>query len=90
MAFLVGVMEGDFDAFKRQFDSDPLGRKQVAKGHTLMRGVDNPNEFFVRIEFDSTEDAKAFQDKVRNSDVLQNVTVRFPPTVAEAVDKATY
>jgi hypothetical protein len=90
MAFLVGVMEGDFDAFKRQFDSDPLGRKQVAKGHTLMRGVDNPNEFFVRIEFDSTEDAKAFQDKVRNSDVLQNVTVRFPPTVAEAADQATY
>jgi heme-degrading monooxygenase HmoA len=90
MAFLVGVMEGDFDAFKRQFDSDPLGRKQVAKGHTLMRGVDNPNEFFVRIEFDSTEDAKAFRDKVRNSDVLQNVTVRFPPTVAEAVDQVTY
>jgi len=55
-----------------------------------MRGVENPNEFFVRIEFDSTEDAKAFQEKVRNSDVLQNVTVRFPPTVAEAADQATY
>jgi hypothetical protein len=24
MAFIVGVMEDDFDAFKRQFDEDPL------------------------------------------------------------------
>jgi hypothetical protein len=90
MAFLVGVLEGDFDAFKEQFDSDPLGRKQVAKGHTMMRGVENPNEIFVRIEFDSADDARAFQDKVRNSDVLQNVTVKVPPTVAEMADQATY
>ena len=90
MAFLVGVFEGDFDAWKQQFDSDPLGRKQVAKGHTMMRGVENPNEIFVRIEFDSADDARAFQDKVRNSDVLQNVTVKVPPTVTEMAGEATY
>jgi hypothetical protein len=90
MAFLVGVLEGDFDAFKQQFDSDPLGRRQVAKGHTMMRGIENPNEIFVRIEFDSADEARAFRDKVRNSDVLQNVTVKVPPTVAEMADQATY
>jgi heme-degrading monooxygenase HmoA len=90
MAFLVGVLEGDFDAFKQRFDSDPLGRKQVAKGHTLLRGVENPNEIFVRIEFDSADDARAFQEKVRNSDVLQNVTAKVPPTVAEMADQVTY
>ena len=90
MAFIVGGMEGDFDAFKQQFLSDPLGRKQVAKGHTLMRGVDNPNECFVRIEFDSVDAARSFAEKVRGSDVLQNVTVKVPPTVTEAVDIATY
>ncbi len=36
MAFLVGVFDGDFDAFKQQFDSDPLGRRQVAQGHTML------------------------------------------------------
>jgi len=77
MAFIVGVMEGDFDAFKRQFDEDPLGRKQVAKGHTLLRGVDNPNEVFVRIEFATADEARSFAEKVRNSNVLQNVTVRY-------------
>jgi hypothetical protein len=90
MAFLVGVLEGDFDAFKEQFDSDPLGRKQAAKGHTLLRGVDNPNEMFLRVEFDSVEAAKAFQEKVRGSDVLGNVSVKVPPTVAELADQANY
>jgi hypothetical protein len=90
MAFLVGVFEGDYDSWKRQFDSDPLGRKQVAKGHTLLRGVDNPNEIFVRIEFDSAEDARAFAEKVGASDVLQNVTVKVPPTAAELADQVTY
>jgi hypothetical protein len=90
MAFITGVLEGDFDAFKQQFDSDPLGRKQVAKGHTMLRGVDNPNEIFIRIEFDSVEDAKSFAEKVRASNVLQNVTVKLAPTVTEMADQATY
>ncbi|MDP9343988.1 MAG: hypothetical protein M3Q23_18225 [Actinomycetota bacterium] len=90
MAFLVGVFEGDFDAFKQQFDSDPLGRRQVAKGHTMLRGVDNPNEIFLRVEFDSAEAAKSFQEKVLGSDVLGNVNVKVPPTVAEMADQAAY
>jgi hypothetical protein len=90
VAFIVGVMEGDFDAFKRQFDEDPLGRKQTAKGHTLLRGVDNPNEVFVRIEFATADEARSFAEKVRNSTVLQNMTVKVPPTATELADQATY
>jgi len=90
VAFLVGVFEGDFETWKQGFDSDPLGRKQVARGHTLFRGIDNPNEIFLRIEFDSAEEAKAFQDKVRSSDVLQNVTVKVPPTAVELADQTNY
>ena len=90
MAFLVGVFEGDYDAFKQQFDADPLGRKQVAKGHTLLRGVENPNEMFLRLEFDSTEDARAFQERVRGSDVLANLDVKVPPTAVEMADQETY
>ena len=84
------MFEGDFDAFKQQFDSDPLGRRQAAKGHTLMRGVDNPNEIFVRVEFDSADDAKAFAEQVRGSDVLQNVNIKLSPTVTELADQASY
>jgi hypothetical protein len=90
MAFIVGAFEGDFDAFRERFISDPLGRKQVAKGHTLSRNVDNPNEIFVRIEFDSAEEAKSFRDKVRGSDVLQGMDIKLPPTVIEVADQADY
>ena len=90
MAFLIGVLEGDFDAFKQRFDSDPLGRKQVAKGHTMLRGADNPNEIFLRIEFGSVEDAKSFREKVLGSDVFRDITIKFPPTVTEMVDQARY
>ena len=90
MAFLVGVLEGDIDAYREVFDSDPLGRKQVAKGHTLLRSVDNPNQLFVRIEFDSVEAAESFAEKVRGSDVLANLSLKVAPTVAELVDQATY
>jgi hypothetical protein len=90
MAFLVGVLEGDFDAWKQRFDSDPLGRKQVAKGHTILRAADKPDQFFVRIEFDSVEDAKAFADKVRGSDILAGINPIVPPTAAELADQASY
>jgi hypothetical protein len=90
VAFLTGVLEGDFDAFKQQFDADPLGRKQLAKGHTILRGVDNPNEIFVRVEFGSVEDAQSFQEKVLGSDMFRDVTIKLPPTVTELVDQATY
>ena len=90
MAFLTGVFEGDFDAFKQRFDSDPLGREQVATGHTMLRGVDNPNEIFLRVEFSSVEDARSFQEKVRGSDVLRDLTIKVAPTVTEMADQATY
>ena len=89
-AFIVGVFEGDVEAWKERFDADPLGRKQVAKGHTLLRAADNPNQVFVRLEFDRLDDAKAFADKVRGSNVLEGLTLTVPPTAAELVDQAEY
>jgi hypothetical protein len=89
-AFIVGVFEGDIDAWTERFLSDPLGRRQVAKGHTLLRSVENPNQVFVRLEFEKIEDAKAFAEKVRASDVLDGLTVTVPPTPAELLDRAEY
>ena len=90
MAYIVGVLEGDFDAYKQRFDADPLGRKGVAKGHTILRSVDNPNQFFIRVEFDAVEDAKSFAAKVRGSDMLSDMDVKLSPTVVELAERATY
>lgn len=80
----------DFDEFKTLFDSDPVGRRHAAKGHLMLRSVDDPNVIFTRVEFDSVEDAKAFRDRLVASGALDRVTVLTPPTVVEKVEHITY
>jgi hypothetical protein len=92
MTFMLGHFDvGDFDTWKREiFDADPAGRRQAAKGHLISRSIDNPNEVFVRVEFDSLEEAKSFRDRLLASGALDNVTVKTPPTVAEVADEERY
>lgn len=91
MAFMVHHLKlDDFDTWKPFFDEDPVGRKQAAKGHVMFRGVDEPNEVFTRVEFDSVEDAKAFRDRLLASGALGQTTVLTPPTVVELVENLTY
>ena len=91
MAFMVHHLEiGDFDTWKSFFDEDPVGRKQAAKGHVMLRGVANPNEVFTRVEFDSVEEAKSFRDRLLASGALDRTTVLTPPTVVELVENITY
>jgi hypothetical protein len=89
--FMIGNFDvGDYDAWKPMFDADPAGRKEMAKGHTLSRNVDNPSDVFVRVEFDSVDDAMAFRERLLSSGALDNVTVKTQPTVIETVDEARY
>ena len=91
MAFMVHHLKvDDFDEFKSLFDSDPVGRKQAAKGHLMLRAVDNPNEVFTRVEFDSAEEAQAFRERLLASGALDRTTVLTPPTVVELVENITY
>ena len=92
MAFMVHhIKVEDFDTWKQLFDSDPVGRKQSAKGHVMLRSVDDPNEAFTRVEFASVEDAKAFRDRLVASGALSDAaTVLTPPTVVELVENISY
>ena len=91
MAFMVHHLKvEDFDSWKPFFDEDPVGRKQAAKGHLMLRGVDDPNEVFTRVEFDSVEDARAFKDRLLASGALDRTTVLTPPTVVELVESLEY
>jgi hypothetical protein len=80
----------DFDTWKGFFDEDPVGRRQAATGHVMLRGVDDPNEVFTRVEFDSLEDAKSFRDRLVASGALDSTTVLTPPTVVELVENIAY
>jgi hypothetical protein len=58
----------------------------------VSRGVDNPNEGFVRVEFPSVDAAKAFRERLIASGVLERGGMRLKsgPTVAEVDDATTY
>jgi hypothetical protein len=93
MAFMLLTLQTeDYDAWKQMFDSDPAGRKQTAKGHILSRNADDPNEVFIRVEFDSVTDAKTFRERLLASGALDNpqVKVKMGPTVIEPAEQVTY
>jgi hypothetical protein len=91
MAFMLMHFEiEDFDGWKQVFDSDPAGRKAVAKGHQIFRGVDDPRQVFVATEYGSVEDANAVRERLLASGVLNNMTTKTEPTVVEVADSAQY
>ena len=91
MAFIFHHLKlDDFETWKSLFDADPVGRKQAAKSHVMLRGVADPNEVFTRVEFDSLEDAKSFRERLIASGALRQTTVLTAPTVVELVEEVTY
>ena len=94
MAFMLAHFEvDDYNTWKRErFDADPAGRKQAAKNHVISRAVDDPSQVFVRLEFDSAEEATSFRERLLASGALEweGMTVKTPPTVVEVADAAEY
>jgi hypothetical protein len=55
----------DFDAWKRAFVSDPVGREQNGvRRHRILRAADDPNFVVIELEFDGTAEADAFAGKL--------------------------
>lgn len=56
----------DFDAWKRAFESDPVGREQAGvRRYRILRGTGDPNFVVIELEFESTAEAEAFAGKLR-------------------------
>lgn len=74
----------DYEAWKRAFDSDPVGRAEGGvRRYRISRPTDDPNYVIVDLEFDSSSEAEAFRAKLRElwgrveGDLgLQNVQAR--------------
>ena len=88
--YMLMNFEADWDEWKPVFDTDPVGRRQVAKGHSIARSIDNPNDIFLRVEYGSVEDAKDFRERLLASGVLDRFTVKTGPTVVEVAEQETY
>ena len=91
MAFIVTrINVGDYDTWKPMFDKDAPGARHGARGHRVLRGVENPNEVFVVVEFASPDDAKAGREKLLASGVLDRFQDKDLPKVVEEAEAVVY
>ena len=74
MALMLAHFEmDDYETWKRErFDADPAGRRQSAKNHVISRGVDDPSQVFVRVEFGSAEEAASFRERLMATAFILN------------------
>ena len=87
MAFVLTRIEvGDYDAWKPMFDQDLPGARSAATGYRLFRNRENPNEVFIQVEFDSTDEALAARERLLSSGVLDRFPDKTGPTVVEEAE----
>ena len=78
-----------FDAWKKVFDSDPLGRKRSGmRRYRILRPIDNPNYVMLDLEFEGSNEAEAFAAALRNlwgspegQKIMENPQLRIVQTV---------
>ena len=57
----------NFDAWKKTFDSDPLGRKKSGvRRYRILRPTDNPNYVMIDLKFDGSGKAETFRTALRS------------------------
>jgi hypothetical protein len=81
---------GDYDAWKASFDKDEPGARRDAKSYRILRGVENPGEVTILVEFDSEDDARAGQERLLASGVLDRFSDKDPPKLVEEAESHTY
>jgi hypothetical protein len=56
----------NYDAWKKAFDSDPVGRKKMGvRRYQILRPVDDPNYVMIDLEFDTAHEAEALLAAMR-------------------------
>jgi hypothetical protein len=57
---------GDFERWRRAFDSDPEGREQSGvRRYRIMRACEDPNFVLIDLEFDAQQPAEEFLARLR-------------------------
>jgi len=87
MAFIITRLQvGDYDAWKPMFDQDSPRARESARGYRLYRGVGDPNEVFIQVEFASRDEAASARERLLASGVLDRFSDKSGPTVVEEAE----
>jgi hypothetical protein len=83
-AFIITrIQTGDYDAWRPMFDQDRPRARERAATQRVLRSVDDPNEVFIYLEFDSVDDASEARRRLVESAVLDRFDDKHGPNVLE-------
>jgi hypothetical protein len=83
-AFIITrIQVRDYETWRPMFDQDRPQAREKAKAQRVFRGVDDPNEIFIVLEFESTEAAHEAKQRLIESGVLDRFDDKHGPNVVE-------
>jgi hypothetical protein len=83
-AFIITrIQTGDYDTWRPMFDQDRPRAREKATAQRVLRSVDDPNEVFIFLEFDSVDDATESRQRLLASGVLDRFEDKHGPNVLE-------
>lgn len=81
-AFIVTrIQVGDYDAWRPMFDQDGPRAREKARVQQVFRGVDDPGQVFIVLEFESVDDAHESRERLLSSGVLDRFEDKHGPNV---------
>ena len=79
------IQVGDYDSWRAMFDQDRPRAREKAVAQRVFRGLDDPGQVFVFLEFGSADDADEARARLVASGVLDRFEDKHGPNVvAEA------
>ncbi len=81
-AFIITrIQTGNYDSWRPMFDQDHPRAREKAVLQRVLRNVDDPNEVFIYLEYESIEDASEARDRIVASGVLKRFEDTHGPNV---------
>ncbi len=85
-AFIITrIQVGDYDTWRPMFDQDRPQAREKATVQRVFRHVDDPNQVFIFLEFDSVDDADEARRRLVESGVLDRFEDKHGPNVVREV-----
>jgi hypothetical protein len=81
-AFIITrIQTGDYDRWRPMFDQDRPRAREKALLQRVLRGVNDPNEVFIYLEFETLGDATEARERLLSSGVLDRFDDKHGPNV---------
>jgi hypothetical protein len=71
----------DYDSWRPMFDQDRPRAREKAQIQRVLRSVDDPNEVFIYLEYETVEDANEARTRLVSSGVLERFEDKHGPNV---------